>query len=409
LRKQHWAPFLACYVPSLARWAQFCRKKRHRKNVKFHSTRHWLKLANPWLVVTRQFLWLGSDSTKSWLDSDATRKNFWWHWLDTDLTKIIRHITAWFSLSEEKRLTRFPKTLALAEEKVLPACKAGYSCSSWRNKCTWKIAARHRNTKQFRLDSVSVCKESQEVVLIHSTRKIMWYKRKEKGIMYSCLTYSILNWGMANKTTLLPLIRVQNKAVRTLEYNETKTTVLYSKHKILEIQDLFKLSVDKFMYSFYSGGLSNHFDNYFAEIASAHKYQTRLASLQKYYLPRLKTSLGQLSLKYIGPKIWSDIPENLKSSSPYSFGKQYKNVLLSCENSCWSLFYVLVTFCNTVLMPRFSPIYLYICWPHPLYIGILFSRCFLLSFFLYYLTLIWCILLHFLLFVKRLQLKFIFC
>jgi len=152
-------------------------------------------------------------------------------------------------------------------------------------------------------------------------------------LFHSYLTYSILNWGRANKTTLLPLIRLQNKAVRTLEYNKTKTTVLYSKHKILEIPDLFQLSVAKFMYSFYNGGLPNHFDNYFAEIASIHKYQTRLASLQKYYLPRMKTSLGQLSLKYIGPKIWSNIPEKLKSSLPYSYGKKYKKVLLSCQTS----------------------------------------------------------------------------
>ena len=96
----------------------------------------------------------------------------------------------------------------------------------------------------------------------------------------------------------------------------------YSKYKSLEIPDLFKLSVGRFMYSFYSGGSPNQFDNYFAEITSVHKYQTRLASLQKYYLPRMKTSLGQLSLKYIGPKIWSNIPENLKSSSPSSFGKE---------------------------------------------------------------------------------------
>jgi len=37
----------------------------------------------------------------------------------------------------------------------------------------------------------------------------------------------------------------------------------------------------------------NHFDNYFVEIASFHKHETRLASLQKYYLTRLKTSLGE--------------------------------------------------------------------------------------------------------------------
>jgi len=78
------------------------------------------------------------------------------------------------------------------------------------------------------------------------------------------------------------------------------------------------------MSSFYNGGLPNHFVNYVAEIASVHKYQTRVASLQKYYLPRMKTSLGQLSPKYIGPKIWSNIPEKLKSSSPYSFDKNLK-------------------------------------------------------------------------------------
>jgi len=44
---------------------------------------------------------------------------------------------------------------------------------------------------------------------------------------------------------LLPLC--PRLAVRTLEYDKTKTDVglLYSKHKILEIQDLFKLSVAK--------------------------------------------------------------------------------------------------------------------------------------------------------------------
>jgi len=52
----------------------------------------------------------------------------------------------------------------------------------------------------------------------------------------------------------------------------------------------------------------------------------------------MKTSLGQLSLKNIGPKIWSNIPENLKSSSLYSFGKKYKKVLLCYQTSCYLRF-----------------------------------------------------------------------
>jgi len=34
--------------------------------------------------------------------------------------------------------------------------------------------------------------------------------------------------------------------------------------------------------------------------------------MQKYHLSRMKMYLGQLSSKYIGPKIWSDIPEKMK-------------------------------------------------------------------------------------------------
>ena len=59
------------------------------------------------------------------------------------------------------------------------------------------------------------------------------------------------------------------------------------------------------MYSFYNGGLPNPLDNYFAEIASVKNSQTGVASLQKYYLPGMKTSLGQLSLKYMYPTLWS--------------------------------------------------------------------------------------------------------
>jgi len=67
-------------------------------------------------------------------------------------------------------------------------------------------------------------------------------------------------------------------------------------------------------------------------------------------------SLGQLSLKYIGPKIWSDIPENMKSFSPLFIWKQHKNVLLyKLAKIPIDICFMLVTFYNIVLMPLFSP------------------------------------------------------
>jgi len=69
------------------------------------------------------------------------------------------------------------------------------------------------------------------------------------------------------------------------------------------------------VHSFHNIDLPKRFDNYFSDIASVQKYQTKLTFLQKPDLPRMKTSLGQLLLKCIGPKIWFDTNENLKSLS----------------------------------------------------------------------------------------------
>ena len=61
--------------------------------------------------------------------------------------------------------------------------------------------------------------------------------------------------------------------------------------------DLFKLSVAKFMYSFASGELHDHFDNYFSDIASVHKYKTRLAFLQKNIIYRDENVSGSTFFK----------------------------------------------------------------------------------------------------------------
>jgi len=84
----------------------------------------------------------------------------------------------------------------------------------------------------------------------------------------------------------------------------------------------------------------------------------------------LWTTLRITALKHIGPKIWSDIPqfEISKSLLPYSFGNQYKKILLSSQNSCWFSFHKLVTFsqyCFQCSFPLYLYIYLYSCSTHP--------------------------------------------
>ena len=139
--------------------------------------------------------------------------------------------------------------------------------------------------------------------------------------------------------------------------------------------------------------LPSHFDNYFSEIASVHKYQGMLASLQKYNIPRIKASLDQLS--YRSHKIWPDIPVNLKSLSPYSFEKQYKTSRYLAKIHVDFCFICLSIMCNIVLMSLFSLSYLLplqMLTPSPVH-----RHAFLPLFFVYlfYLTLNRCILLLF--------------
>jgi len=72
-----------------------------------------------------------------------------------------------------------------------------------------------------------------------------------------------------------------------------------------------------------------------------------------------------------GPEIRSDISEKLNSLSPYSCGKQNKNVLLPCQNPCWFCFRCWLSFqtCNAIsyCKPPFHWIlYLHSCSLYPI-------------------------------------------
>ena len=44
-------------------------------------------------------------------------------------------------------------------------------------------------------------------------------------------------------------------------------------------------------------------------------YKTRLAAKQNYFQPRKRTELDKKTFSYIGPKIWQEVPFELKSLS----------------------------------------------------------------------------------------------
>ena len=72
---------------------------------------------------------------------------------------------------------------------------------------------------------------------------------------------------------------------------------------ILRLSKLYSFSVGKFMHSYHNKLLPHHFDEYFVPLSSIHYHSTRLATSKNLFLPRVNSSSGKCSLKFIGPKV----------------------------------------------------------------------------------------------------------
>ena len=111
------------------------------------------------------------------------------------------------------------------------------------------------------------------------------------------------------------------------------------------------------MHSYHNKLLPNHFDEYFIPLSSIHYHSTRLATSKNLFLPRVNSSSGKCSLKFIGPKVWSSIPDDILSTT-FTFKWKLKKHLLHEKNSqLWTLatfvlsnklLWILV-FCNSAL------------------------------------------------------------
>ena len=140
------------------------------------------------------------------------------------------------------------------------------------------------------------------------------------SLIHPYLNYSILNWGRASNATIQPLTKLQNKAIKIINpINSGSLEEPFQRLNILRLHKLYSFSVGKFMHSYHNKLLPNHFDEYFVPLSSIHYHSTRLATSKNLFLPRVNSSSGKCSLKFIGPKVWSSILDDIKFSTTFTF------------------------------------------------------------------------------------------
>ena len=126
---------------------------------------------------------------------------------------------------------------------------------------------------------------------------------------------------------------MRNHILRLMSFRKVKDKVnlnnLYLSHKILKLEDIFKLELAKFMYLYTNNVLPKVFQNYFKFMTDTQDYNTRNSSIKNLFLQRMSTTHAQSSSFFTGLKLWNSIPLNVGSVSYSRFIKFVKQALLS--------------------------------------------------------------------------------
>jgi len=114
---------------------------------------------------------------------------------------------------------------------------------------------------------------------------------------------------------------------KIIKPTNTKSLEPFQHLNILSLPKIYTLSVGKFMHSYHHKLLPNHLDEYFIPISSLHSHSPRPATSNNLFLPRVNSSSGKCSLIFVSPKVWSSIPNDIKSSTTFSFKWKLKKHL----------------------------------------------------------------------------------
>ena len=146
-------------------------------------------------------------------------------------------------------------------------------------------------------------------VLSNSTLRNLYYV-----LCYPHITYGLLTWGMAPKTTLHKVFLTQKRLIRIItrsQYLES-TDRLFKELKVLKIYEVYKLKTINFMFLHCVRLLPSIFDDIF-RIRTNTGYRTRSSNEINYLVPKCRLTMTKNSMIYQGPYNFNALPANIKS------------------------------------------------------------------------------------------------
>ena len=127
------------------------------------------------------------------------------------------------------------------------------------------------------------------------------------SFLYPYLNYCCTIWGNATDNILMPIFKIQKRAIRIIENIRSRdsTKQAFHKLKLLRLPDLYKFSVLLFVYKYKNGLLPIIFDPFYIENRQVHNYPTRNAG--QFRIPLTKSRVASCFIKKTGVSIWRDL------------------------------------------------------------------------------------------------------
>ena len=153
--------------------------------------------------------------------------------------------------------------------------------------------------------------------------------------LYSTLVMPYLNYcceilGNTYKSRIQPLHIIQKRAIRICKKADymSHSRPLFYQLKSLNIHDMVNFKSMVFMYRVYNKLLPANIMSYFKKINACHNHNVRMKNCNfKIKFSRTNKKSECISVK--GPKMWNDLPADIKlCKSMFTFKKMYKALLL---------------------------------------------------------------------------------
>ena len=112
------------------------------------------------------------------------------------------------------------------------------------------------------------------------------------AIFHSHITYGLIIWYSTYKTYTSKISKLQNGIIKIITKSNPlkKVLLMFKKHGILTLENLFTYEMAAFMFKYRSNNVPYKLSQYFTLTSDIHKFNTRSCPSDTYYLPWFKTN-----------------------------------------------------------------------------------------------------------------------